>query len=280
MADKQDDLFKDFWHKVKGKKDSKDEEERDEHEVLKKRYYEEKETLRDKFEQQARVIKENKIKQSLKEGKTAYHHKEVLLERVAYITIILVLISYLIIDLSFYHGADKVVEIDQEAASIAAALTSEETAKEETEAAKVEVAKNETAKPEEKNETPAVEEKALSGKILMAIDKVYTKVSETDDELGYIEKVVFTINNGKEKTFKPIVHVYAYDSEMDDLWETKPRGKYTYSLGIKSGTEKSGSITLSPKSFRNLDIKKSIRLTLNGTDEGYVTAVNKNIYIS
>jgi len=121
--------------------------------------------------------------------------------------------------------------------------------------------------------------KKLSGKIAFVIDKIYTEVSDTDSDLGYITKVVFTIDNGKDKALNPILHVFAYDSELDESWETRSRGKYT-GTSIKSGDEFTGTIDLSPKSFRNLDIKKTIRLTLNDTKAGFIKGINKEVTIS
>ena len=77
----------------------------------------------------------------------------------------------------------------------------------------------------------------------------------------------------------PIVLIYAFDDELDESWETRSRGKYQ-GTSIKPGDSQSDTIELSPKSFRNLDIEKSLRLVLNSTDYGFIKAVSKKVTIS
>ena len=115
--------------------------------------------------------------------------------------------------------------------------------------------------------------------IKLTIDKVYTEIYDENKDLGSIYKITFTINNGKNKVLTPILNVYSYDSQLDESWETKSRGTYTGS-SINPGGKQSGTIELSPKTFRNLNLKKSIRLTLDSTEEGFITAVNEKITIS
>ena len=67
---------------------------------------------------------------------------------------------------------------------------------------------------------------------------------------------------------------------MDELWETKSRGIYTFPGGITAGSTHTGTITISPKSFIDLDIKKDIRLTLNDTKSGFIKGVNQKVAIS
>ena len=73
--------------------------------------------------------------------------------------------------------------------------------------------------------------------------------------------------------------VYIYDDEIAEDWETKSRGQYKYDSGIKPGESKTGIISVTPKSFRNLNLEKHVRLALNDTDTGFITAVNKEIMI-
>ena len=126
--------------------------------------------------------------------------------------------------------------------------------------------------------TTTLEEEELPGAIAISIDKIYTAV--TGDDLGEISKVVFTIDNGKDKVLKPIVNVYAWDEENKDPYETRSRGEYTYISGINPGDKHTGSIDLVPKTWVNLDLEKNIRLTLNDTEDGFITAVNQQIFIS
>ena len=189
------------------------------------------------------------------------------LERIAYIAVIVVLVAFITIDLSFYHGKNVSVETDQ---TITATTT-----------AKVENITEETTEEllEEVVEEPVEEEKVLSGKITFTIDKVYTEVPDEDRDFGYISKVVFTIDNGKDKVLKPVVDVYVYDSELHGSWETKSRGQYT-GIAIKPGDKQTGSIDLYPKTFANLDLEKNLRLVLNNNEDGSITAVNDKIIIS
>lgn len=113
----------------------------------------------------------------------------------------------------------------------------------------------------------------------LTIDNIYTSVSENDDDFGYISKIVFTISNGENKVLTPIVNVYVYDSEMDESWETRSRGEYTYSGGIKPDDKHTASIDLSPRTFRNLDLEKNIRLILFDANKGFVASRNEVVLI-
>ena len=130
-----------------------------------------------------------------------------------------------------------------------------------------------------KTEEKLAEEEKLSGKIVLTLDKVDAEVDDADSDLGQINNVVFTIENGKDEDLNPVVDVYAYDSKIDPSWEITSRGQYK-GAAIKSGDKYSGSISLVPKTFRNLNIEKSIRLALNDTEDGFITAVNEEVSIS
>jgi len=123
-------------------------------------------------------------------------------------------------------------------------------------------------------------EKKLSGKITLTMDKVITEVVDEDKDLGYITQVIFTIDNGKDKVLSPIVHVFAYDSELHKSWETRSRGTYTYTAGISPGDQHTGIIIVSPKTFRNLDIDKIVRIEFNDTEQGFIAAKSKTVTIS
>ncbi len=123
-------------------------------------------------------------------------------------------------------------------------------------------------------------EKNLSGVITLTMDKVITEVVDEDKDLGYITQVIFTIDNGKDKVLSPIVHVFAYDSELHESWETRSRGTYTYAAGISPGDQHTGIIIVSPKTFRNLDIDKIVRIEFNDTEQGFIAAKSKTVTIS
>ena len=199
-------------------------------------------------------------------------------ERFAYAAVIIVLIAYIGIDLGFYHGDNAAKEQTVTAAAVNMQSANKTINKsiESTENASEEM-QQESAENETEEET--AEEEKLPGKIVLTLDEVDAEVDDKDSDLGQINKVVFTIENGKDKDLNPIVDVYAYDSKIDPSWEITNRGQYK-GAAIKSGDKYSGSISLVPKTFRNLDIKKSIRLALNDTEDGFITAVNEQVSIS
>ncbi|MBU89992.1 hypothetical protein CMO94_00505, partial [Candidatus Woesearchaeota archaeon] len=189
------------------------------------------------------------------------------LERVAYVAVILVLVAYTVIDLSFYHG-EKEAKVESDQTVTAAAVKSGDKANE---------TENKTVEKTAEEKEPVKEEKKLSGVVTFTIGNVYTEVDENDD-MGKINRIAFTIGNGKDKILTPVVHVYAYDSTLDESWETKSRGKYE-GIAIEPGNRQTGIVDLSPKTFRNLNLKKNIRLTLDDTKDGFITAVNKEVLI-
>src|SRR3989338_887637 len=254
-----------------------------------------------------------KAEQSLEEKSrknTARHLKAKTMpnyERIAYIAIILVLGAYISIDFGFYHGSNDIAGSADEKLATGAAIKLGGKGNASKDTASVNISKNaaasaadsgaenksngasnETGKAEEKEKSgknasaegtadAAIVEKKLSGSVALTLDKIYSE--EADIETEYISKVDFTIDNGKEKGLTPILDVYAFDSEMDKSWEIRSRGQYKGSL-IEAGGKQSGSVFLTPKTFRNLKIEKSIRLSLNDTKDGFVAAVNQKITIS
>lgn len=270
--DDVEDIFEDFEHKVTGKEPSHSEKkdihkhpelEFSEEEILKNKYQDAEQSLKDRYKKEKEVLEDKKAKEASKHGFTPAKSIPNY-EKFAYIGVIAVLAVFIVIDLSFYHGADTGAERET---ITAAAVNVQEL--EEVEEPVEEV---------EETIEGVVEEKKLSGKITFMIDKIYTEVSDKDSELGYINKIVFTIDNGKDEVLTPILHVFAYDSELHESWETRSRGKYT-GIGIKPGDKQTGTIDLSLKTFRNLDIEKNIRLTLNSTEEGFITAINEKVTI-
>jgi len=279
MADDDvDDIFKDFEHKVEGKGETSHvrkneihnshEKKINEEENLKSKFEKEQQILKHKYKKEKEAIEDRKKKEVPKHGE-AHHKKNLNIERVAFIAVILVLIVYIVIDLSSNHGNKSIEEEDQTTTDVA---VEQEDESKQTEEVMEEVVEEE---PEEVVE----EEKVLSGKIKIVIDKVDAEVVDDDKDIGHISKITFTINNGKEKSFNPVVNVYAFDTVLDESWETRSRGKYT-GAAIKSGEKQSGFIDLSPKTFKNLDIKKSIRLSLDDSDDGFITSANMDVTIS
>jgi len=257
--DDVNDIFDDFEHKVTGKEPEEHHKSESEEDLLKSKYQQAEQVLKEKYNKEKEALIEKKggvpDRNNAPKGFGGY-------EKIAYMSIILILVVYTIVDLTVVHNADKVVEPDViTAAAVDLEETEEETVEETVEEVEEEIVKE------------------LSGRIDFKIDKIFTDVSENDDDLGYISKIVFTIENGKDKVLTPVAEVFAYDDELDAYWETRSRGKY-FGIPIEPGETQTGSIDITPQSFRNLNIDKSIRLTLNDTVDGLVAALNDRITIS
>src|SRR3989338_949110 len=264
------DIFKDYEYKVTGKKGAPEAR----REPV--RQLEEEDEVKERYRKAESSIKEKKAKDANRSyrapssGIGSY-------EKFAYIAVIAVLVAYIGIDLGFYHGSDTAKEETITAAALntqSANKTLNKSAESAGNASKV--VKGETAG--NKTGEKLAEDKKLSGKIMLRLDEIDSEMVDADGDLGQINKVVFTIENGKDKDLNPVVDVYAYDSELDPSWEIKSRGQYKGAV-IKHGDKYSGSISLVPKTFKNLDIKKSIRLTLNDTEDGFIKAVNEQVLI-
>jgi hypothetical protein len=263
-----DDIFDDFETKVGDKERTTKEKELSEEEFLKIKYRKAEQDLKEKYKKEKEALEE-KRKKELRGHEETPTKGFPNVEKIAYIAIILVLAVYIVIDVSFNHlGNSMNIEADQ--TTITAAAVQEEKTTNEIE---------EVAEEEVVEEKPVEEEKELSGVITLTIDNIYTHIIDKDRDAGEINKIVFTIDNGKDKVLTPIVNVYAYDSEMHESWETRSRGQYTYTAGISPGDSHTGTIDLSPKRFVNLDLKKNLRLVLNSTEDEFITAVNEKVLI-
>jgi hypothetical protein len=280
-----DNIFKDFETRVKEKKESSQSQAdapMSDEEKLKIRYRKAEDALKDQYKKQKEDLEKRKAEEMLKMGKLPAKSLDKI-ERYAYIAVIAVLLIYVVADLAFYHGSkDSEQEIEQPAANIP--ITEEENQSagaEEVQAQQEEEKVNDTTPVQE--EVPKEEPEQdlqLSGKITLTIDRVYTSINENDETLGEISQVVFTIDNGKDKVLTPLVQVFAYDTETKEDWETKERGTYISVIGIKPGDKKTASVYLSPKMFRDLNVQKNIRLTLNDTTRGFITSASKTVTIS
>ena len=275
-----DNIFEDFAAKVKDKKEGLNEHEKEskkpherisEKELLARKYQNEKQALEERYKEEMGTLKEKEIKEALKEKKTKKSLQKT--ERMAYIVIIIILLGYIIVDLSFFNG-EKSTEAES-TQDTAVSVVNAENKSNEAEEAKQEVPEEVKAPIEE-----SAKEKELSGTITLTIDRVYSELDENDGDLGYITKVTFTIDNSKNKVLKPVVDVFVYDDGMHESWETRSRGQYNYDFGIKPGEKHTASIDLAPKTYRNLNLKKNVRVALNDTESGFITAANDAITIS
>lgn len=262
-----DDIFEDFGDKVEDKpksdKGEHSEKKLSEEELLKAKYQKAEHDLKEKHKKENELLEEKRKNELRGHGETPSKGFPNV-EKIGYIAIILVLAVYIVIDVSFNHlGGSMDVEADQ---TITAAADVED---------KIEEIVEEEAAEEEIVE----EEPELSGVITLDIDNIYTEVPDEDEDFGYLSKVVFTINNGKDKVLIPYLEVFAYDSENQDPYETRSRGHYTYVIGINPGDNHTGTIDLVPTTWTHLDLKKHIRLVLNSTEDGYITSWNEEVLI-
>jgi len=273
-----DDIFEDFEAKVKSKKEGLDEHDGEfkkphehisEKELLKRRYENEKRALEERYEKEMGILQEKEIKVALKQKKSKTGLKK--LKTITYVMIIILLgyITYL-----FFFNAEKSAEAESTQDTPVSVVNAGNKSN-ESEEVKQEAPEEVKAPIEEPKE-----EKEFPGTITLTIDRVYSELDEDDKDLGYITKVVFTIDNGKNKVLTPIVDVYIYDDKMHESWKTRSRGKYTYAIGIKAGDKHTASVDLAPKTYRGLDSKKNIRLALNDTESGFITEANNAITIS
>jgi hypothetical protein len=274
--DDVDGIFDDFEHKVEGrgvhhesKKEApkKHEKELSPTEILKNKYEKAEQVLKHKYNKEKEALEGKKNKGE--HGSQTLHRVPTNIERIAYVAVIIVLVAYAGVDLVFNHGNTSVEEED----IITAAAVNQEAITEKAAEEVVEELAEETV------EEPVEEVVTLSGKITLTLDKVHTEVSDNQEDTGIISKIDFTIDNGKETALSPIVEVYIYDNIMHESWEQNSRGQYT-GTKIKSGGKLSGTIILSPKTYKNLDVKKSIRVSLDDLEEGFITSVNDQITIS
>ena len=276
-----DDIFKDFEHKIKDKLESIHPDKKEAHkfhekklseeERLKTKYHKAEESLKHKYEKEKEVLEEKKKKKE--HGREEMPHGRVAnIERSVYVAVIIILVAFIGVDLSSHHGND---DVKAEKQTITAAVVQQEDEEED-----VEQATEEKASEEEKTvDGLKEEEKVLSGKIDMVIDNIHTDVSDKNDDLGYISKIIFTIENGKDKVLMPVVNVYAYDSKLHESWQERSRGEYI-GTSIEPGDRQTGVIELTAKVFRNLDLEKSLRLTLDDSKGGFIKSVSEEVIIS
>src|SRR3989338_905716 len=234
------DIFKDYEYKVTGKKGVPEAR----REPV--RQLEEEDEVKERYRKAENSLKEKKAKDTRNDrapSKSVANY-----ERFAYVAVIVVLIAYIGIDLGFYHDSNAAKEETVTAAAVnmqSANKTLNKSAESAGNASKV--VKGETAG--NKTGEKLAEDKKLSGKIMLRLDEIDSEMVDADGDLGQINKVVFTIENGKDKDLNPVVDVYAYDSEIDPSWEITSRGQYRGDT-IKAGDKYSGSISLIPKTFR------------------------------
>lgn len=192
------------------------------------------------------------------------------IEKAAYLLIIILLIGYIGYDYAFVHknlgkSGEESQSQDANAAAAAAPKPAEEVKTEPVPAAEAKTEPAAEAKVEVKEEPkaePAAEapKTQLSGSVEILITSVDRE--KRSDTLGYVNSATFTIENGKDSVFFPYVTVIAYDKSTEDAMSDKPRGTHTYATGIKSGEKYTGTISLSPKSFSNLNQDKTVILHL------------------
>ena len=188
------------------------------------------------------------------------------LERGVLIGLIAILSFFIIFDLAFIHPGG-VVETEEGAVGMVVSEVVSENKTEEVE---------ETVEEENKT-TETVEEKELSGTIDLEINKIHSL--KENENRGYINRVTFTIKNGKNETLKPIVRVYAYDQSSKDTYMDWVRGTFNYTISIMPGDERAGSIDLTPKTFTALNTIKTVVLKLSDEEDELTRVVEEKFYI-
>jgi len=293
MADEEaDDVFKDFKfedneessHDEIKKKMQKEFNKQRFEETEEKDYKEDVRELKEQVRELREHIKEPKEREAKEKPEVRHVTKHIksepevkyvtkpgpgALERGVLIGVIVILIAFIVFDLSFFHkgGVAETGEEGKVTGMIVDEIVNESEENETVQETVIE--ENET--------TETVEEKELSETIDLKINKIYKR--KVDSDLGYISKVSFTIENGKDEILKPVVKVYAYDKTNEDPWMEKDRGIFNYTIGIMPGGEQAGSIDLTPKTFTSLNIIKTVVLKLSDEGGEIITSTMERFYI-
>jgi len=278
MPDESDDVFADFEQKArddKGKKTGKSDEQE-----IKDRFESEQERLKVKYEREMNSLKSKKAKQSREEAPETGVHT---IERISYIAIIIALLAYAATDLVFFHGKFEIPgslsnlsDLAQLPALQIPSSDSNETAQKEaqgqaTNTTKIE-SQNTTSTP--KSNTQTSKPKG-SGNVLLSIDDITYELK--DEDTAYITRVTFTIANEQSVVLNPVVNVFIFDNEIKESWEERSRGTYKDESGIPAGKVQAGSVDITPKTFKKLNLEKTIRIELNDTKAGFLKSATKEI---
>jgi len=119
---------------------------------------------------------------------------------------------------------------------------------------------------------------SLSGEIKITIDSVDKE--KIEDNRGRVNRVTFTIENGKSKPIAPIVNLYIFDSNTIEAWSTTSRGEFISGQEIPSGAKQTGIIEPVPKQFSDLNLQKTLTLKLNNTLDSELVTATKDFSIN
>ena len=274
-----DDLLKELEKGIKAQKTASKQGKADKKNVLNPNFQQsEQPKLNISFDKDSKINVSAK-KEDVKEITFKFHPRNV--ERLAFITIIALLIGFIGYDYTFVHDTlTQIPGTSIKSAEAAASVVKEAAPVKNTTAEKQE--EKPAPAPEVKKEEPKAAEAPkpkLSGSIAISIDSVDRE--KKSDSLGSINSATFSIENGKDEVFFPHVTVIAYDKTTEDAMSDKSRGTYTYPIGIASGGKHTGVITLSPKSFSNLNLEKTVVLVLrdNNANGKVITTASANYLI-
>ena len=130
-------------------------------------------------------------------------------KNIVYIVIIVLLISYIGYDRIFIHQA----LLKQTSDDITALVTDDvdTTTTTITDLDEPEVTTTSTT-----TTTIAEDESDLSGSVEFQILEINSE--KTGDDMGRINSITFSINNGLEDDIIPLVDVYAYDNNIEEEW--------------------------------------------------------------
>ncbi len=213
-----------------------------------------------------------------------------IIERIIYLTIILILLALLIYPkvTDRYWGNDSIDPVEENSDVIEnnSILSTNNSVKNTTVNESEEEIVNETStEPETETTTEEDIEEDLydfsgpivKSKISMSIDKVETeKKTET---WGKLTELTFTIYN-RGRSFRPRIEVFAYDDDTESLLDTYVQDTITYSLGVLKDRDEIITKDISV-SFSALDLEKTLVLELydDDTDTHILTKTKTGIMI-
>ncbi len=198
------------------------------------------------------------------------------LERSVFILIIAALLIYIVYDASFVHPELSSKNQTQKISSTppttvlddASIVTTTSVTATTLQTAPPTTTAASTTEPAPTTTTAAAASaSSLSGKVTVVIDEVVTQ--KKSDTFGSIDEVSFTISNGLTDEIIPVVDVFAFDKALEEEWAGKSRGTFNEdgAVTIKSGEKFTGSIGLTPKSFSNLNDKKTVIIRVKYADD-------------
>ena len=206
------------------------------------------------------------------------------IERAVLVSIILILFVYIAYDLVSVHPSLKANVDDDEInnktmsmvnAAIVNAAKNHSNASVAATATSTTVTTTTIAKAENSTNSTG---QSLSGEIKITVDSIDKE--KIEDNLAKINRVTFTIENGKSKPIAPIVNLYIFDSNTIEAWSTTSRGEFISGQEIPSGAKQTGIIEPTTKMYSDLNLQKTLILKLNNTLDSELVTATKDFSIN